>query len=322
VAAAVLAVLSLCIGPAGLSPAEIWRGLAGTDPVSAIVVREIRLPRTLLALIIGFTLGLAGAATQGLFRNPLAEPSVLGASAAAALGAVLALSFGLAGATSFGLALAAMGGALLAGMALVAVARRVGDLTSVLLTGLALTSFAGAGTTLVLSLSANPFALADIVFWLIGSLEDRSMRHVAMAAPFALAGALLLIGRARALRALTLGEETAASLGFHPARTAGLVVAGVALGVGAGVAVAGAIGFVGLVAPAMVRPFVGHDPARALVPAGLAGAVLLLAADILARLVPSTSELKVGVVTALVGVPVFVWIVLGRRAIWRQGGAP
>lgn len=314
-----LAAGSLFAGPAALSPAEVVAGLVSDGP-AGVIVREIRAPRTLLAILIGAGLGLAGAATQGVFRNPLAEPATLGASGLAAFAAVAVIAAGGAGTLSFALPLAAAGGALCGGLALALVARRSGDPVGVLLTGLALATLSGAGVTLVLSLSSNPFAIADIVFWLMGSLEDRSLRHVAIAAPFVLAGAAALAAQGSALRALSLGEETALSLGHDPARTAALVSLGAAFVVGGMVAVAGAIGFVGLVAPALARPLIGHDPSRALAPAALIGAILLLAADVAVRLIPTPSELKVGVVTALIGAPVFLWIVWTRRSGF--GGGP
>jgi iron complex transport system permease protein len=182
------------------------------------------------------------------------------------------------------------------------------------LAGLAVGSLAGAATSFAISLSPNPFAVMEIVFWLLGSLEDRSSAHVILAAPFLVAAMALLLSTRSALRALTLGEEAAASLGFDIPRTRLIVVAASAVGAGASVAVAGAIGFVGLVSPHLVRPFVGHDPARALVPSALTGAALLLAADCAVRLIPSAVELKIGVLTALLGVPFFLWIIARRKA--------
>jgi iron complex transport system permease protein len=301
-------------GPAPIGPAAALKALVAEHGSASLIVREIRLPRTLLALGIGGTLGLTGAALQGLLRNPLADPAVFGAPQAAALGAVLALYFGWAGALSAALPVAAIAGALLSIALVIGVASREGATVALVLAGLAVGSLAGAATSLAISLSPNPFAVTEIVFWLLGSLEDRSMRHVLMAFPF-LAVAVLILGRAgSALRALSLGEDAARSLGVAVGRTRVLVVAAAAIGAGAAVAVAGAIGFVGLVAPHLVRPFAGHDPARTLLPSALAGAALLLAADIAVRLIPSAAEVKIGVVTALLGVPVFLWVVARRQA--------
>ena len=317
---AVLALASLTVGPAPLSPRAILAALAGSDDVAGLIVREIRLPRTLLALAIGAALGLSGAALQGLVRNPLAEPALFGAPQAAAAAASFVIAFGFFPATSFAVPLAAIGGALVSIGGLVAIAGRRASLTVTLLAGLALASFAGAATALALNLAPNPFAAIEVAFWLLGSLQDRSAEHVTLAVPFLAAGCALMAANARAFRALTLGEDAAASLGVNIDAVRLRVVIGVALGVGAAVAVAGAIGFVGLVAPHLVRRAVGSDPARVLLPGALAGAALLLAADIAVRLVPGPVEIKLGVVTALIGVPFFlVMIFAERRAL---EGAP
>ncbi len=308
-----LAGLSLMTGPVWLPPGEVILGLAGGDTTAGIIVHDIRLPRTILALAIGATLGLAGAALQGLVRNPLAEPTLFGAPSAAAFASAAMLAFGGASALSLWMPVAGMAGAFVSVAALFLVAGRRASITVLLLAGLALNSLFGAATALVLNLAPNPFAALEIAFWLLGSLEDRSFVHVALAGPFMALGALLLASQAKAYRALTLGEEVAASLGAHVARVRVIVAAGLALGVGAAVSVTGAIGFVGLVAPHLVRRSVGSDPARILLPATLAGAALLVAADIIARLIPATTEIKTGVVTALVGVPFFLWRILRQR---------
>jgi iron complex transport system permease protein len=314
VALLALAAASLAVGAARLSPGQTWAGLVSGEGAAGLIVRDIRLPRLILSLSVGATLGLCGAAMQGLLRNPLAEPAIFGAPQAAALGAVIVLYLGLAEATSLALPVAAIAGAGLSVAALLMIAGRRAGLVTLILAGLALSSLAGAATSLVINLSPNPFAVTEIVFWLMGSFEDRSLRHVAMAAPFLALACALLLRRARDYRALTLGEEAAASLGVDLARLRLVTVAGVAIGVGAGVAVSGAIGFVGLVAPYLARALVGGDPGRALVPSALIGAALLTAADVAVRLIPATGEIKVGVLTALIGVPLFLWLILGRRA--------
>jgi iron complex transport system permease protein len=309
-----LFVLSLAIGPVSLPPATIAAALVGrASPAANIIVVDIRLPRALLGLLIGGSLGLSGAAMQGLLRNPLAAPSLFGAPAAAAFGAVAVISLGLVDALSFALPIAAIAGALVSVGLLLLVAGPRASLLVLILAGLAISSLAGAGTSLALNLAPNPFAALEIAFWLLGSLEDRSFRHVLIALPFMAAGTALLFVDRRAFRALTLGEEAAASLGFDLARVRLRVVAGVAAAVGAGVAVAGSIGFVGLVAPHLMRPFVKYDPGRLLVPATLSGAALLLAADIVVRLIPSQGEIRVGVVTALIGAPFFIALIMRRR---------
>jgi iron complex transport system permease protein len=321
----VLAILSLMVGPSGLSPRAALAGLLDGEGAAGLIVRSIRLPRTLLALLIGATFGLAGAALQGLLRNPLAEPALFGAPQAASVGASFVIAYGLTGATSFAVPLAGIVGALLSIGGLVAIAGRRASLTVTLLAGLALASFAGAATALILNLAPTPYAALEIAFWLLGSLEDRSVDHLIIATPFLLASWVLLALHAPAFRALTLGEDAAASLGVDIDRTRIMVVIAVALGVGAAVAVAGSIGFIGLVAPHLVRRRVGSDPARVCLPAALMGAALLLAADVAVRLIPTNPnataiELKLGVVTALIGVPFFLMMIFRERQL--LSGAP
>jgi iron complex transport system permease protein len=315
-----LALISLAVGAATLSPRVVATALIDGDGVAGLIVREIRMPRTLLALAIGATFGLAGAALQGLLRNPLAEPALFGAPQAAAAGASLMIAFGFAGAVSFAVPFAGIAGALVSIGSLVIIAGRRASLTVTLLAGLALASFAGALTALILNLAPNPYVALEIAFWLLGSLEDRSRDHLMLIAPFLAASWVLLASRAAAFRALTLGEDAAASLGVDVARTRLIVIVGVALGVGAAVSVTGSIGFVGLVAPHLVRRSVGSDPARVMLPAALAGAALLLAADITVRMIPAAVELKVGVVTALIGVPFFISMIFTERRLLE--GAP
>lgn len=310
---AALFTLSLMTGPAHFSPRAVATALVTDQGVTSIIVRDIRLPRTLLAALIGATFGLAGASLQGLLRNPLAEPSLFGAPQAAAAVAAAIMAFGFANALSMAVPLGGIVGALLSVGALVAIAGRRASLTVTLLAGLALASLAGAAIALIINLAPNPYIALEIAFWLLGSLRDRSMEHVWLAAPFMVASWLILALNAGAFRALTLGEDAAASLGVNVERVRVLVVIGVALGVGAAVSVAGAISFVGLVAPHLVRRFYGSDPARVLLPASLAGAALLLAADIAVRLVPGAIEIKIGVVTALIGVPFFLAMIFRER---------
>lgn len=315
-----LGVASLAVGPSSLSPRAAFAALVDGEGVAGLIVREIRLPRTLLAIFIGASFGLAGAALQGLVRNPLAEPALFGAPQAAAAGASLIIAFGLATATSFAVPLAGIAGAVVSIGGLVAIAGRRASLTVTLLAGLALASFAGAATALILNLAPNPYIALEIAFWLLGSLEDRSRDHLLIALPFLVASWIALASCAGAFRALTLGEDAAASLGVDVGRTRLMVVVGVALGVGAAVSVTGAIGFVGLVAPHLVRRLVGADPASVLLPAALAGAALLTASDIAVRLIPAAVEIKLGVVTALIGVPFFLSMIFTERRMLE--GAP
>ncbi len=314
---------SLAAGPVSIPLATLLDVVAGGgDEVARTIVLDIRLPRTVLALTIGGTLGLTGAALQGLLRNPLASESLFGAPAAAAFGAVTVLSLGLTDALSFWLPTAAIGTAFLSVFLLVAVAGPRAGLTTMILAGLAVSSLAGALTSLALNLAPNPYAALEIAFWLLGSLEDRSARHVAIALPFFVVAWALVARDGRAFRALALGEEAAASLGVRVAALRLRVVLATALGVGASVAVAGGVGFVGLVAPHLVRPLVGHDPARGLLPAALAGAALLTAADILVRFIPASQEIRLGVVTALIGVPFFLLMIARHRRLVDGGLGP
>ncbi|MDX1431022.1 MAG: iron ABC transporter permease [Gammaproteobacteria bacterium] len=303
----------LVIGPVYLAPDVVAGALLDRASPEGIIVGEIRLPRVLLAACVGATLGLAGAALQGLLRNPLAEPGIIGTSGFAALGAVVTLYFGLANVWPWSQPLGGVLGALVGLALLLAVAGRMASVLTLILSGVALSSLAGACVALALNLAPNPFAALEIAFWLLGSFEDRSNVHLGLAlAPMVLSW-LVLLGCGRVLDALTLGEEVAQSLGLPLDRARLQLVAGVGLGVGAAVAVSGVIGFVGLVTPHLLRPFVGHRPAALLLPSALGGACLLVAADNLVRVLPTTSEVKVGVVTALIGVPFFIMLVIRAR---------
>jgi len=278
------------------------------------VLYQIRLPRTLLGALVGGTLGLCGAALQGLTRNPLAEPGILGVSSGAAFGAVVVFYFGLAGSdSSLLLAAGAITGSLAALGILYVLAGRSVDLVRLLLAGVGINALAAALTSLALNFAPSPYAALEIVLWMFGSLDSRSLNHVWVLLPFAIPGWLLVAASARGLDALVLGQDTAASLGFSVRRTLWLVVAGTALAVGAAVAVSGVVGFVGLVVPHLLRPFAGFRPTRLLLPSFLGGALLTLAADIVVRLMPPGPELKLGVVTALVGAPFFLHMVLSSR---------
>ena len=311
-----LFVASLLTGVAEVAPLTALRALlTGGEGPLGLVMREIRLPRAILAAMVGASLGLSGAAMQGLLRNPMAEPGVIGISAAAALGAVIALQTGLAASFALALPLAALLGALIGVGAILFLAGRGGTL-ALILAGIALSALASALTSLVLNLSPNPFAAQDIVFWMMGSLADCSFTHVAIAAPFMAAGGLLLARTGRGLDALTLGEEAAASMGIDLTRLRLAVILGTAASVGAATAVAGTVGFVGLVVPHLLRPLVGASPARLLPAAALGGTVLVLIADIAVRKVLPGQDLKLGVLMALVGAPVFL------NLIWRMRGQP
>lgn len=305
IAAAML--LSLISGKVWI-PIDAW---ATGDPRWPIIA-ELRLPRTVLAAMVGAALGLSGAAMQGYLRNPLADPGLFGVSSGAALGAVISLYFGYAAAPwllpAFALAGAAITMAILA-----LLVGRSGSVIIFTLAGVILSSVAGSMTALAISLAPTPFATSQIVTWLMGALTDRSWDDVQLALPLLAFGSLLLGGTARALDVLTLGESAARSMGVDPRRLQFLVVSGVALCVGASVATAGIIGFVGLIVPHLVRPFVGNRPSAVLLPSALAGALLLLLADSLVRALPTVSELRLGIAMSMLGGPFFLILLLRMR---------
>ena len=308
-----LGLVSLLAGTIWLSPADLLAALSDPEPdLARIVMTEVRLPRLVLAVLVGGILGLSGAVLQGLLRNPLVEPGLLGISGGASLGAVIALYYGFAAAFALAAPLFALGGALLASGVALALSRTGGTL-SLILAGVAVSTIAGAGVSLALNLAPSPYAAYEIMTWLMGSLADRSWDHVLLAAPFILLGGLLLLLTRPALDALTLGERQAESLGVDVRRTRLLALFGTALGVGAATAVAGAISFVGLVAPHLVRPFVGHRPGATLVPAALTGAIIVLAADIATRSLRMGSDIQLGVFISVIGAPFFLWLVLHVR---------
>jgi iron complex transport system permease protein len=315
-----LIMLLLGAGLAVLVPVSLWIGRGngptfglGAPEIATTILREIRLPRTLLALLVGGTLGLCGAALQGLLRNPLAEPGILGISSGAAFGAVVVFYFGLAASGSLWLPAGAVLGALAALGVLYVLAGRDIDLVRLILAGVGINALAAAVTSLALNFAPSPYAALEMLFWMFGSLADRSLAHVGLVLPLMLPGWLLVVAAARGLDALILGEDAAASLGLAVRPTSWLVVGGTALSVGAAVAVTGVVGFVGLVVPHLLRPLVGYRPSRLLLPSFLAGALLTLAADLVIRLMPPGPELKLGVVTALIGAPFFLHLVLTAR---------
>ena len=312
---AALFLASLLTGPAGLDLSEAIPALFGQgDELIAVVMREIRLPRAILGVLLGASLGMAGAAVQGFLRNPLAEPGLIGTSASAALGAVLAMQTGLAAALPLGLPLAALAGALVSVLLILMLAGARGGALPLILAGIAISALAGAATSLVLNLSPNPFAANEIVFWMMGSLADRSMLHVWTVLPFFVIGAGLLLATRRGLDVLTLGEDAAASMGLRMGHLRLALVVGVAALVGSSTAVAGGVGFVGLVVPHLLRRAVGASPSRLLAASGLGGAAVILAADIAVRVIAPGRDLKLGVLTALVGAPFFLHL------IWRMRG--
>lgn len=303
----------LLSGPYPVQLENVLKGWGRQDSVDALVLLEIRLPRALLAALVGCCLGVAGAAMQGLLRNPLAGPGLVGVSNCAALGAVIMFYFGFAGIAWYFLPL---GGLLGAGLAVALIFFLAGQQASVLgliLAGVAINAVASSLISLALNFSQNPYAMSEIVYWLLGSVADRSFADVAVALPFMALGCLCLAGTGRFLNALSFGEESAQSMGFDIQRQRALIIVGVALTVGASVSVSGNVGFVGLVVPHLMRPLVAAEPGRLLLPSALAGAVLVLLADVAVQLLSPQQELKLGVITALVGGPFFLWLVYRMR---------
>ena len=292
---------------AGKAWVPLW-GWGEGDP-RAIIMLELRIPRTLLAATIGAGLGLSGAALQGYTRNALADPAILGISSLAALGAVAAIFIGMGG--SMGMVAGfAMAGAALAVLLLGVLSGRSASAVTFVLAGTVLSSLAGALTALLLTLSPNPFATSEILNWLLGALTDRSWPHFLVALPLVVAGAALVMTQARALDILTLGEEVACSLGISLARLQAVLSIGIALIVGGSVAVTGIVGFVGLIVPHLLRPVFGARPSQLLLPSALGGALLVLVADALVRLVPGAGELRLGTAMALIGAPFFLALLL------------
>ncbi len=299
--------LSILAGKVWIAPAELF---AGDDRWPIIV--ELRLPRVVLALLIGGGLGMAGAAMQGYLRNPLADPGLFGVSATAALGAVISIFFGLA-ATPMVLSGFALAGAALAVLLLSAIAGQSGSVIVFTLAGVVISSLAGALTALVISLAPTPFATGQIVNWLMGALTDRSWDDVMLAAPLIVLGMIVIASAGRALDALTLGEAAARTLGMRPAVLQAQIVIGVGLVVGASVAASGIIGFVGLIVPHLIRPLTNRRPSAVLLPSALAGALLLLVADSAVRAAPTVSELRLGIAMSLLGAPFFLALLLNMR---------
>ncbi|ABC63682.1 FecCD family ABC transporter permease [Erythrobacter litoralis] len=297
--------------PLSLLAGRVWLDPAST-PNAAVILAELRLPRAVLAVTIGAGLGAAGAAMQGYLRNPLADPGLFGIAPGAALGAVTSFWFGYA-ASPYLLPLFALVGAGGAMALLALIAGRTGGIALFTLAGLMIASLAGALTSLAISLAPNAFAMSQIVTWLMGALTDRSWQDVYLAAPLTLLGIACLWRTARALDALTLGDAAARSLGIEPGRLLFWLILGIGLTVGSGVAVAGIIGFVGLIVPHLVRTLTDRTPSQLLLPSALAGAVLVLVADSVVRILPLVTELRLGIALSLIGAPFFLWLLLRMR---------
>ncbi len=308
--------LACLLGSTSMPLSRVLSALLGLSNVAdQIVIWEIRLPRALAAYVTGAALGMSGAALQGLLRNPLAEPGVLGVSATASLTATISIYYGFAAYSAWILPASAISGAMMATALIALAAIRTQSVVTLILIGVGLSSFAGAMLSLLMNLAPNPFYLADMINWTLGSVANRSFEDLGLAAPFIVSGIAILLFSRRGLSALTLGEEAASAVGVNLVQQRVLTVIGAGLATGGAVGLAGAIGFVGIIAPHIVRPLTGHDPARSLIPSALLGGVVLVLADIGVRILPTTNELKLGVVASLIGAPAFVWIAMRRRTV-------
>jgi iron complex transport system permease protein len=280
--------------------------------IDSLILWEIRLPRTLAAYLVGACLAASGAALQGLLRNPLAEPGVLGVSAWSSLAAVTVIYFSLAESWSYAVPLAAITGSLVVTGLLCIIAMRVRSTVTLILFGIGLSSLAGSLMALVTNFAPNPFYLSDMITWMLGSVANRSLLDVAIVLPFMMAGLLLLLSQRKGLALLSLGEDTASTLGLNLTTTRICVVLGAGLATGAAVSLAGVIGFVGIVIPHIVRPLVNYDPGETIIPSALLGEVFLVLIDIGVRVISTNIELKIGVLSALIGAPIFIWIASRR----------
>jgi iron complex transport system permease protein len=309
-------VLATLLGEVRLTAAQYAEAFRSPSSTPGEIIWAIRLPRAVAAAVTGAALGLAGAVMQGLLRNPLADPAVLGVSALSGLGSAVAIASGLA-VVAGAVEGAALAGALLAGAVVTALAARFREPEALILFGVSLSAFGGALTSLVFNLSPSPIATSEVLSWLMGSVQSRDWGDILWAASPMAIGAALCAYAARGLTVLTLGEETAQVSGLPMARLRAAAVAGAALLTGASVAMAGIIGFVGLAAPHLVRGGADNDPGRTLLPSAVMGGALVAAADLVSRIIPTESELKLGVVTALFGAPLFALVAWRASRSWR-----
>jgi len=308
---------SLAFGELRLSFGQVVGALTnGTDEVARTVVRDFRLPRALVGLAVGAALGASGVVMQAFFRNPLASPGLLGVSSGGALGAVAVLAlgpiFGFAAATLWALPLASVVGAFAATGMVLMLAQRGAGTERLLLSGVALNALLGAGTSFLLTTTAGHFEVnAQILFWLMGGLESRSWEHVWMGVPAILVACLLLLPLGRAMDLLSLGEQSAQSLGVDVRRLRRQLIVLSTVLTALATAVAGIVGFVGLVVPHVLRLAFGPDHRRLLPYSMLGGAIFLLACDLVTRTFPL--GLRLGVVTAIIGGPFFLWLLRRPR---------
>lgn len=295
----------------------LWDWVHQIDNQHALIAGEIRLPRTLLALLVGAAMALSGAALQGLLRNPLVDPGLIGVSQGAALGAAAVFYFNLfAGLGMLATPLAGLVGAALTLFILMGLSGSVARPAIIIMAGLAISALTSALLAVVLNFAPNPYAMQELVFWLLGSVSNRGMESLTVLLPAFIIGSFILLGQRRLLLGLSLGDQVADSMGLQVARGGRLIILGTALLIGASVSVAGNIGFIGLVVPHLLRPMVKYRPDRLLIPSAIAGAIVVCAADILVRYLPPQRELKLGVLTAIIGTPFFIWLVWKERQRW------
>lgn len=310
--------ISGMFGQVNLSVKEFAVALLGEGSEGYnLIVQELRMPRILLGMMAGATLGYTGAALQGLLRNPLADPGIVGVSSSAGFGAVTAIYLGVAALSSFAVPLFAMAGALVATFILMLLATRDSSVLTLILAGIGISSLATAGVSLMMNFAPSPMSLQDMVMWMLGSLDNRTYDDLMLAGPLIVLGWLMMIGVGQGLNALSLGADAAHTLGIDLKRLRWRVVIGTALSVGATVSVCGAIGFVGLVVPHFVRAFIGFEPRRLLLPSALMGGLLLTLADVLTRMPIGHGQLRLGVVTAVIGAPMFIYIIFKTRESMR-----
>lgn len=315
IAASIVALFAACfLGSTSLGFDRVFASVIGQGSAGdTLVIWQIRLPRALAAFSVGAALGISGAALQGLLRNPLAEPGVLGVSSSASLAATFTIYYGLTALTPWAMPMSAIIGALAATSILALAAITTQSVVTLILIGVGISSFTGAMMSLLLNLAPNPFSISDMINWMLGSVANRSFEDLQLSVPFILLGMAILFGTRRGLSALTLGDEAANGIGLNLKHQRIAVVLGAGLTTGAAVSLAGAIGFVGIVAPHIIRPLVRHDPARSLLPSALLAGLFLVIADIFVRIIPTQTELKLGVVAAIIGAPAFIWIAIQRR---------
>ena len=317
------ALVSLSLGPVTIPASHVGAivlSLVGLDVADygrteQLVIEQIRLPRILVGASVGMALGVAGATMQGLFRNPMADPGIIGVSAGGAVGAVVAIATGMAGLFFLAIPMCAFVGAIAASFLVYGIAAVGGrfSMATLLLAGVAVNAFLGAVVSAIIILIPDNGALREILFWLAGGLDSRSWEHVRISTPLILGAVAVIMVMARDLNLLMLGDDEARSMGVRVGIARPILLAAAALATGAAVAVSGTIAFVGLVTPHILRLVLGPDH-RVLIPLSAAGgAVFIIVADTVARTVVEPAEFRVGVLTAFVGAPFFIFLLIKNK---------